>query len=369
MTPGFVGGADPCGRWRTPPFKAALREWWRIVWWNDQIRQGLFPAIANMRDAEGTLFGSAADAGSSSTKSRIAIRLETWRKGTCDRDHFRKYHFNIIVHPEVEVPQPMKSSLYLGYGPVAPPDKLKNACAIQPGEANLLRIRFPDTCSSQMEDVIQLMTLFGTIGGRSRNGWGSFWMTPNASGRNQQSDSNLIQAADFFNPSDRSARCYLDGFASCWSLALHEDWCHAIGKDNQGLLIWCTEPCNSFAEVIDKLAEVKIAFRTQFHFQGGGPHPNLCNRQIIAYPITRHILNAWGFDSRNANQIRFKVLPVQNNNGQRKFRGLVVHLPHGMPDTLKGRLDATDQRTLSTREISVWKAIHAKLDTLLTRLP
>jgi len=31
-TPAFLGNANQVGQWRTPPFKALLRQWWRIVY-------------------------------------------------------------------------------------------------------------------------------------------------------------------------------------------------------------------------------------------------------------------------------------------------------------------------------------------------
>ncbi len=30
-TPAFLGNADQQAQWRTPPFKALLRQWWRVV--------------------------------------------------------------------------------------------------------------------------------------------------------------------------------------------------------------------------------------------------------------------------------------------------------------------------------------------------
>ena len=30
-TPAFLGNAEQQAQWRTPPFKAMLRQWWRMV--------------------------------------------------------------------------------------------------------------------------------------------------------------------------------------------------------------------------------------------------------------------------------------------------------------------------------------------------
>ncbi len=32
LTPAFLGNAEQSGQWRAPPFKALLRQWWRVVW-------------------------------------------------------------------------------------------------------------------------------------------------------------------------------------------------------------------------------------------------------------------------------------------------------------------------------------------------
>ncbi len=32
LTPAFLGDAEQNGRWRTPPFKAQLRQWWRVAY-------------------------------------------------------------------------------------------------------------------------------------------------------------------------------------------------------------------------------------------------------------------------------------------------------------------------------------------------
>ena len=31
LTPAFLGNAGQEGQWRSPPFKALLRHWWRVV--------------------------------------------------------------------------------------------------------------------------------------------------------------------------------------------------------------------------------------------------------------------------------------------------------------------------------------------------
>ncbi|PZP56463.1 MAG: hypothetical protein DI596_10305, partial [Azospira oryzae] len=36
LTPAFLGDAEQNARWRTPPFKHLLREWWRVAYAADR---------------------------------------------------------------------------------------------------------------------------------------------------------------------------------------------------------------------------------------------------------------------------------------------------------------------------------------------
>ena len=54
VTPAFLGDAEQNGAWRTPPFKALLRQWWRVAAAKDHDYN-----YAKLREAEGRLFGNA----------------------------------------------------------------------------------------------------------------------------------------------------------------------------------------------------------------------------------------------------------------------------------------------------------------------
>lgn len=56
LTPAFLGDARQAGRWRTPPFKHLLREWWRVAW----VAEHRGPVdVGDMRREEALLFGHA----------------------------------------------------------------------------------------------------------------------------------------------------------------------------------------------------------------------------------------------------------------------------------------------------------------------
>lgn len=55
-TPAFLGNAEQSGRWRTPPIKALLRQWWRVAYAADK---NFTVRVDEMRHEEGLLFGHA----------------------------------------------------------------------------------------------------------------------------------------------------------------------------------------------------------------------------------------------------------------------------------------------------------------------
>lgn len=52
-TPAFLGNAEQSAQWRAPPFKAQLRQWWRVV---HAAEKGLRSDVHAMRKDEARLF-------------------------------------------------------------------------------------------------------------------------------------------------------------------------------------------------------------------------------------------------------------------------------------------------------------------------
>ncbi|MGV2480675.1 UNVERIFIED_CONTAM: hypothetical protein IGO34_28205, partial [Salmonella enterica subsp. enterica serovar Weltevreden] len=86
---------------------------------------------------------------------------------------------------------------------------LKHNAAIQAGNSAVLQLAFPEADAPALLQALALMDRYGTLGGRSRNGWGSF----------------SLQSAD-------SASAALDGTPPLrdWQQALQFDWPHALGR-------------------------------------------------------------------------------------------------------------------------------------------
>ncbi len=145
VTPAFLGNASQDGQWCTPPFKALLRQWWRLVYTADHAFN-VDPSI--MRREEGLLFGNAwlshreherevAD----HRKSLVRIRVDRWDKGKLRGWQGLEQHS--VFHPETEKTGfKIGPHAYLGYGPLDGRDNTrfdrKRNAAIQVGECATL---------------------------------------------------------------------------------------------------------------------------------------------------------------------------------------------------------------------------------------
>lgn len=322
LTPAFLGNAEQNGQWRSPPIKALLRQWWRVA-----VAEELKFNVDAIRSREADLFGVAADGGDSH-KSRVRIRLSRWDDGKLKNWEST----GPIAHPEVS--KPVGSDLYLGYGPLAfsqGKTALKNNAAIQAGEDATFSLAYPETYSKELETALWLMDRFGTIGGRSRNGWGSL---------------SLI-LADEETPD-------LHGTVpvSNWQDALRIDWPHVLGSDGEPL-IWQTRRQTDWKSVMVDLAKIKIGLRTQFTFNSGKNAAVPEERHWLSYPVTNHSVQAWKEgrkDFRLPNSLRFKVR--QGEAG--KLYGVIFHMPCKPPAVFRSNTTALED---------VWGQVYQYLDS------
>ena len=349
-TPAFVGNASQQAQWRTPPVKALLRQWWRVA-----MAQELGHNVERLRQREADLFGVAADGGDSH-QSLVRIRLGQWSEGKLKS--WNGLEQGSIHHPEAEKSRyQVGPHAYLGYGPLdgrgGTQFSKKEGSAIQAGDATTLSVAFvprrgamsAETAQQHgraLETALWLMDRYGTLGGRSRNGWGSFSLQP---------------ADDGTAP--------LQGVlpAKPWKEALQLDWPHAIGSDAQGVLVWQTAAFDDWKKLMQELARLKIALRTtQFRFPHDRPDGRVHDRHWLSYPVTTHKVADW--DRNNArlpNSLRFKVRPAPQD--PKKLVGVVFHVPCKPPPVFQPHLSSIEH---------VWQTVHAFLDKpeqKLTRIP
>ena len=349
LTPAFLGNAEQSGQWRTPPFKALLRQWWRVVW-----AQGAGYDHRKLRETEGRLFGHAwLDDGHGKTwasRSKVRLRLDSWKNG--DLRSWNGLEQETVTHPEVQrTGFKVGPHAYLGYGPLdgRGGTKLRKLngkpnAAIQAGETSTLSIAAPESEIDVLRTALALMNAYGTVGGRSRNGWGSFAIEPfdGSPGLNASVDASGQGAGDL----DR-------GFVRPWRDALALDWPHAIGADDTGPLVWRTsESYDHWKALMRDLAILKIGLRTMFAFSNATSPPQ--DRHWLSYPITNHPVGRWrNMGLRLPNSLRFKVRPDPDD--PKRLRGVIFHVPCLPPADFR-----PDRRTIE----NVWRKTHALLDEL-----
>ncbi len=346
-TPAFLGTAEQQSQWRTPPIKALIRQWWRVV---------KAPTLARpydlgaMRRAEGALFGVAADHQGESLQSWVRLRLAHWDVGTLDQARWpRKEIRELPVGAGRSVP----ADVYIGFGPVLAASKKENRpqpmlgrTAIAPDTSNELWLALDRrTAPSQQAELAAALSLcqwFGALGSRSRNGWGSLTLTG---------------AGISGLPTIAAIGPYLRPLRECFDT----DWPHAIGADRIGPLVWTGSAVKNWREAVLSLAQIRLAARTAA--KKLGRNRDISANQLIAYPVMQSANNAWGTKERFASPLRLKV--------HKTPAGLVpfaVHLPCALPAVLFDKLDSSDQRWVRDNQLAVWQAVHQELDQRYPRL-
>lgn len=318
-TPAFLGNADQNAQWRTPPIKALIRQWWRVAYAADK---NFAVRVDEIRREEGLLFGNAW-LEDNYRKSLVRLRLDSWEIGTLKNWQV----LPTIRHPEV--PKPVGSDLYLGFGPLLFRNgaALKARAAIQAGETAMLSIAVPDEYAPRMEHTLWMLDRYGTLGGRSRNGWGSFALAS-------------CEGTQVLN-----AQVPLRNWVDC----LDRDWPHAIGQDEKGALVWQTPAFDDWKATIKQLAEIKIGLRTQFRFTTGKNATAPEARHWLSYPVTNHSVQPWDGNARLPNSLRFKVRPTADG----KLTGVIFHMPHLPPHGF-----GADRTVIK----NIWQQVHSFLD-------
>ena len=305
LTPAFLGNAEQAGQWRMPPFKALLRQWWRVVW---AARHNFPSDTREMRMAEGRLFGNAWLDGEH-RKSEIRLRLSDWSKGKIDSDEkWSSARSNRTAghRPTRNTRGAFDGMLYAGYGLLKNANQIERPSAISCDERNSISIAVPSHALEDVRSALTLIHLYGAAGGRSRNGWGSL----EVKGENEAP-----------SPASHSILRPLDQ-------ALDLDWPHAIGQDRKGPLIWRTKSTyENWAKLMSEFGSIRKELRKIEGSPKGG--------------------------SRLPNSIRFKARST--NESSSHLVGMVFNLPCKPADEVEavGRVS--------------WARLHKRLDELLDR--
>lgn len=347
--PAFLGDAEQQSAWRTPPFKALLQHWWRVA-----VAKQYGYDWQKIREVEGRLFGHAwLDNGSWAMRSRVRMKLSSSPLGSLEKD---KWTFDAkkLEHKEVKIP--VGADLYMGFGPllyskVSKKTELKQR-AINATEQNQLTLIYPEEADEALAYALQLIHWFGALGGRSRNAWGSVELAAAFVGATPSSRQTPLRDHDVL----LNGKADLTRFQRPLNDCLIQEWPHAIGTDEKGVLIWKTEACASWMGVMRKLAEVKIGYRTSLSVT-----KPFDERQVLALPVTHHTPKELKND-RLAGQMRSKIIKQDG-----KYTGLVFHLPCKIPSEVAGKLRHPDAQKLIANQEAIWRKVHQHLDKHLQR--
>lgn len=340
LTPMFLGGADGNGELRSPPFKNAIRYWWRLT-------QGDTPKD-QLLAKEQALFGGVNEDKKSNPEMKpcrslvdvvVTGDVTVEQKGSTINIGTKK-------NPEAKGNN-VSLSAYLGLGPVAMKGNQYVKTPISPGQIFSLHITWPKEYSGEILDTISLFAHFGALGARSRNGWGSFSL----------SSSSGVQLKNF--------------------KALHKKYGQDIGnifKNNSvkkfpsklGLskfngidssLLWEISSGNTLKDVMQEAASKYMDVRQSLPF--GRPNGNVAQRHILGYPVMHHDVKSWEGKNKNDGRMPSQLRILVRKNGD-IYRSYFFHLPHPIPKEWDSTLGS---------ELSVWQEIHRWLDKNCTRVP
>ena len=276
-TPAFIGNEQQEGQLRTPPFKALIRHWWRFVWVS---KNGL--DVDQMRKCESDLFGNVSGERNSSQQSKFRIRIP-WEDGTVNEVH---------------------SGRYLLYGKI---DKGNVKTSIATENSFALQIAVPRECVTEIDTTMALIHYYGSIGGRSRNGWGSIHL---------ESQPRQLELSK------------ISAYTRNWQVALDEGWPHAIGTDDRGPLIWQTATCQNWDQVMSKLSEIRKEISKSVKIFSNG-------RRWLSYPVKDITIREFEENNRRIpNALRFKVR-IDPMNPQR-VQGIIFFVP-SVPSKVLGQ--------------------------------
>lgn len=325
ITPMFLGNACQEAEWRAAPFKALFRYWWRVT-------QSGVPDVSTLRSEEGKIFGSAGDE-KDSGKSLLTVQVSPSSKMiTGVKKPFPK--MGPIPHPECE-----KS-----HHEVNPLNYLAGMGLIKGGIRHsyfetqtpfCLKLSFSKQNEKQIRPVLGMIKAFGAVGSRSRNGWGSFSIKNMPFDINELADDLLVNTLN-------------------WEKGFPEkDYPHCLGKDENGLLVWLTDPQDGWINAMKMLAHTYIQVRAGNVNDIGKLNPgnkSFSERHLLGIPLTNHSVGARGDNTRHASPLRFVVHRIDGG-----YRGIITHLPHR---------HSKEQAPKEINQAVVWKKVHQKLDGL-----
>lgn len=318
-TPAFLGNATQDAQWRTPPFKALLRQWWRV----EYAAQHAFRIdLDQMRHDEGLLFGHAwldkdtdeAGRNVAARKSLLRLRLvdaqtptgAAWSKGS---------QKGISPLPKND------STSYAWFGLIERGKNVPDRTAITASgdeSSRMLLLAFPTEHTEFFQRTLSLIHAFGTAGSRSRGGWGSVHLdSPDQEGK-PDPGLDIGRFAEYSRD---------------WRVCLEDDWAMSLARDERGLWIWHSRKTFSqWHEAVRAIAAERKSIRERL---------DKPRRPVLGFAKKE----------RMPSPLRWKV--VRSASGELLVRAFAM--PHRLPNENRASLNTAAVR-------STWQEIADRLD-------
>jgi CRISPR-associated protein Cmr1 len=160
LSPAFLGGANQDAELRSAPFKAALRWWWRVLYGNKKTPKQLW------KD-ERRIFGS--------TENASALRIFLSGEVPAQSDGFPNGRKIPVTSSSGQFSINILD--YLAYGLCAYEknrrEMVYNRSHLVTGQKFKLSVSVPSEFKNEIQASINALLAFGSVGSRSRNGFGS----------------------------------------------------------------------------------------------------------------------------------------------------------------------------------------------------
>ena len=318
VTPCFLGGADGNAELRVAPFKNLLRRWWRIA--NGKL------SPEELWKKESRLFGSTEKDPDiiefNRGKSKSEQKPESFGKSKVDLEIEQS---NVHFSTELEKSE-LKKFLYLGYGPVQA--KTSDTKKYIKADSSIeIKLTIPNNEINMMINVLTLINLFGTIGSRSRKGFGSILISPKPV--NEEGGFNLCNLKRL-----REELPHLhEGIAN-----LCEDrknYPYYLACDEKGMCCWNTSQKSSYNEVLEDMTNIYKNIVVTVKKQSSG-------RTILG--------SATEIKNTEIKRIPSPLLMKVVKQGE-KYSGRILHLAYNISG-------------IFTHQTKVWNEVYIYLDSI-----
>jgi CRISPR-associated protein Cmr1 len=331
LTPMFLGGADGNAELRSPPLKNALRYWWRMT------RGQLSPD--QLLENEQALFGGVHENKSRKMKAgRSLVDIAVFGDVQTEQKHTSP-SIGKEINPEAGGKK-VSMAAYLGMGPVHFQGYYEKQ-PISAGQTFQLSITWPRKNQEEILDALSFFAHFGSLGSRSRNGWGSVRLVP------ADKDGTKIKLTSLPELYEKYGKDIDTIFATKKQYPFYLGWRKKQGKNFP--LLWQIAVTDRWEDAMKEAAKNYMDIRQTLPFPREKPM-GIQKRHILGYPVTGHPVAQW---DRNNGRMPSQLRIIIRKNHEGKFQSWFFHLPHRMAQRWDMNLG---------KEMDIWQDIHNQLD-------